>query len=177
MTITIRQENNKDYSITEEVVKKAFLNEEMSDQQEHILVKKLRQADAFVPELSLVAVGQDDKIIGHVLLTKNKIANENEKFISLSLAPVSVLPNYQNKGIGRQLINEGIKRAKEIGYDSVIVLGHQDYYPKFGFKLASLWNIKAPFDVPSEVFMALELEDDALRNVQGTVQYPEAFNS
>lgn len=177
MTIIIRQEKSKDYPETEEVVKKAFLNEEMSDQQEYNLVKKLRQSAAFVPELSLVAVGTNNNIIGHVLLTENKIVNENKKFISLSLAPVSVLPDYQSEGIGRQLITEGIKRAKELGYGSIVVLGHQDYYPRFGFKPANLWDIKAPFDVPNEVFMALELEEDALENVQGIVQYPEAFNS
>ena len=63
---------------------------------------------------------------------------------ALSLAPVSVRPGFQNQGIGSQLIKEGIKRAKDGGYDILIVLGHSDYYPCFGFKPAHLWNIKAP---------------------------------
>ena len=175
MAIKIRPESNEEYSRTEEVVKKAFLNEEMSDHQEHRLVQKLRNSEAFIPELSLVAIGQHENILGHLMLTTNKIINENDTVESLSLAPVSVLPEYQYKGIGSQLIKEGIKRAKELGYKSIIVLGHPEYYPKFGFHPASFWNIKAPYDVPDEVFMALELQTDALENVQGIVQYPKAF--
>jgi len=65
--------------------------------------------------------------------------------------------------------------AKEIGFKSVIVLGHDKYYPKFGFKPASIWGIKAPFDVSDEFFMALELEDGSLRGVTGTVVYGKEF--
>jgi len=65
----------------------------------------------------------------------------------LALAPVSVLPDYQNKGIGSKLILQGLKISKEIGFKSIIVLGYETYYPRFGFKSASKWGIKAPFDV------------------------------
>lgn len=176
MEITISQELREDYSTTERVIKKSFLNEEMSDQQEHILVKKLRNSEAFIPELSLVALNQNQKIVGHLMLTINKIINKNTKARSLSLAPVSVLPSFQNKGIGTRLIKEALKRAKELGYESIIVLGHPDYYSKFDFQPASFWDIKAPYDIPDEVFMALELADSALEDVQGVVKYPEAFN-
>lgn len=74
------------------------------------------------------------------------------------------------------LMNRGLEKAKEFGYTSVIVLGHPDYYPRFGFTPASLWGIEAPFDVPEEAFMALELEKDAFKNVSGVVQYSEAFS-
>ncbi|MDQ0242938.1 putative N-acetyltransferase YhbS [Bacillus fengqiuensis] len=94
----------------------------------------------------------------------------------MALAPVSVVPEYQKKGIGSQLIHTALKNAKERGYHSVIVLGHKSYYPKFGFKTASSWNIKAPFEVPDEVFMALELTADSLKNVQGVVHYSKAFS-
>lgn len=175
MTIKIRQEVKKDYPKTEETVRKSFQNETMSDQQEHGLVKKLRASTAFIPELSLVAVDELDNIVGYILLTNNKIMTENGAIDSLSLAPLAVLPEVQNQGIGTQLMQEGIKRAKEKNYDSIIVLGHQKYYSKFGFKPADLWKIKAPFDVPAEAFMALELTDNALKNISGTVQYPAAF--
>ncbi|MEH7254922.1 N-acetyltransferase, partial [Neobacillus niacini] len=69
-----------------------------------------------------------------------------------------------------------LKKAKEIGFHSVIVLGHKDYYPRFGFKQASFWGIKSPFEVPDEVFMALELTDNALEHVQGVVQYSKAIS-
>ena len=93
----------------------------------------------------------------------------------MALAPVSIAPEHQKKGIGSLLIHTALKRAKEIGYESVIVLGHQDYYPKFGFKSASLWNIQAPFKVADEVFMACELTDKSLENVQGVVLYSKPF--
>ena len=68
-----------------------------------------------------------------------------------------------------------VRKAKELGYGSVIVLGHSEYYPKFGFKKASEWNIKAPFEVPDEAFMAVELSENALQGIEGVVQYSSAF--
>ncbi|MEH7225270.1 N-acetyltransferase [Bacillus sp. JJ1566] len=171
----IRQERPEDFRETEEVVRKAFLNEEYSNKTEHFLVNRVRKSDAFIPELSLIAVNQDDEIIGHILISKIRIVDGERSFDSLALAPVSVIPEYQHRGIGSQLIRAALNEAKELGYQSVIVLGHQDYYPRFGFKQANLWNIKAPFEVPNEVFMALELVEGSLENVQGVVQYSEAF--
>jgi predicted N-acetyltransferase YhbS len=176
MEIFIRQELTEDNSQTEEVVKRAFLDEEYSDKKEHILVNRIRKTDAFISELSLVALNQDQDIVGHVLLSKIKIADGDKAVDSLALAPVSVLPDYQNKGIGSQLIRVALKKAKEVGFHSVIVLGHKDYYPRFGFKQADLWNIRAPFEVPSEFFMALELVENSLENVQGIVHYSKAFS-
>lgn len=176
MEILIRQELTEEYNKTEEIVKRAFLNEEYSDKKEHILVNKIRKSDEFIPELSLVVLNQGKEIIGHILLSKIKIIDGDNVIDSLALAPVSVVPEYQKKGIGTQLIHAALKRAKELGYYSVIVLGHKNYYPKFGFQPASLWNIQAPFEVPDEVFMALELTDHALKNVQGVVHYSKAFS-
>lgn len=173
MDIKIRQEQTNDYSKTEEVVKEAFLDEPFSDGKEHKLVSGLRQCEAFVPELSLVAIDKD--IVGHVLLSKIEIVNEKESVQSLALAPVSVTKAYQRKGVGKKLITESLKRAQELGYESVIVLGHEKYYPNFGFKRASLWGIKAPFDVPDEVFMAMELKEGILKDVNGVVRYSKAF--
>jgi predicted N-acetyltransferase YhbS len=173
MKIRVRQESARDYPSTERVIKNAFANVEISDKTEHEMVARLRRSETFVPALSLVAV--DEEIVGHILLTKVIINNENLATESLALAPVSVLPNYQNKGVGKLLMKEALKMAKELNFKSVIVLGHPTYYPKFGFKPASLWGIKAPFDVPDEVFMALELKGNALSGVSGVVEYPRAF--
>ncbi|MFS0575038.1 N-acetyltransferase [Sporosarcina sp. 179-K 3D1 HS] len=176
MDILIRQELPTEYYTTEEIIKKAFLAEEYSDKREHLLVNRIRKSDAFIPELSLVALNQGKDVIGHILLSKIKIIDGNNAVDSLALAPVSVTPEYQKKGIGSQLIHAALENAKDLGYRSVIVLGHKDYYPKFGFKQASLWNIQAPFEVPDEVFMALELIENALENVQGVVHYSKAFS-
>ncbi|OAJ73820.1 GCN5 family acetyltransferase [Brevibacillus sp. SKDU10] len=175
MEILIRPELTEEYNTTEDIIKRAFLNEEYSDKKEHLLVNRIRKSDAFIPELSLVALNQAKDIIGHILLSKIKIVGGDNAVDSLALAPVSVAPEYQKKGIGSKLIHAALKSAKELGYHSVIVLGHKDYYPKFGFKPASLWNIQAPFEVPDEVFMALEITDNSLENVQGVVHYSKAF--
>jgi putative acetyltransferase len=90
---------------------------------------------------------------------------------------MAVSPGFQNKGIGGQLINKGLDNARELGYRSVIVVGHENYYPKFGFVPAQKWNIKAPFDVPANVFMGIELVEDGLKNVEGTVVYPKEFEA
>lgn len=175
MDIIIRPELNTEYNKTEEIIQKAFLNEEYSDKKEHLLVNRIRKSDAFIPELSLVALNQGEDVIGHILLSKIKIKDGDIEVDSLALAPVSVTPEYQKKGIGSQLIHAALKNAKDLGYRSVIVLGHKDYYPKFGFKPASFWHIQAPFEVPDEVFMALELTPNSLEKVQGVVHYSKAF--
>lgn len=175
MDIVIRQERQEDYNKTEDMVKRAFEQAEFSDKKEHFLVQRLRGSDAFIPELSLVAIDEKKEIVGHLLLTNIKIVNQDEEHASLTLAPVSVAPEYQSKGIGSALIREAIKRAKELGHTSIMVLGHKDYYPKFGFKPADQWNISPPFPVPAEIFMALELKGDSLLHIQGTVVYPKEF--
>ncbi|MDT3496143.1 N-acetyltransferase [Bacillus toyonensis] len=171
--VTIRQEQKNDYRKTEEVVKEAFLNEEFSDKKEHELVKRIRECDAFIPELSIVAV--DKEIVGHIMLSKITIEQGGTTADSLALAPVSIAPSHQKKGIGGKLITATLEKAKELGYGSVVVLGHPEYYPKFGFERASQWNIKAPFEVPDEVFMVMELRENTLQGVEGIVQYSSAF--
>ncbi len=176
MNFTIRQEVEADYLITEQVIQKAFETAEMTDYNEHHLVARLRKSDAFIPEFSLVAIDpKTDAIIGHILLTKISIQGENQTHESLALAPVSVLPEQQQKGIGQALIQAAIQAAQNAGHQSIIVLGHASYYPKFGFKPTTNWNIQAPFDVPVEALMALELQDDALKEVSGTIVYSKAF--
>ena len=174
MNKTIRQETERDSKLSEYVVEKAFRDAEYSDHKEQFLVRRLRKSDAFVPELSLVGE-VDGEIVGHIMFTKLLIKNDEKEYELLALAPVSVLPEYQNKGIGSMLIIEGLKIAEEFGFKSVIVLGHDKYYPRFGFKPANIWDIKAPFDVPNESFMALELESGSLVGVTGIAIYPKEF--
>ncbi|PGK37531.1 GNAT family N-acetyltransferase [Bacillus anthracis] len=171
--VTIRQEQKNDYRKTEEVVKEAFLHEEFSDKKEHELVRRIRECDVFIPELSIVAI--DEEIVGHIMLSKITIEQDGTSEESLALAPVSVARGHQKKGIGGKLIAYALEKAKDLGYGSVVVLGHSEYYPKFGFKKASEWNIKAPFEVPEEVFMVKELTENSLRGVEGIVQYSSAF--
>jgi predicted N-acetyltransferase YhbS len=171
----IRQERKTDYHRIEQVIIKAFENIEMSDQTEHKLVTKLRNTGGYIPELALVAV-KDGEVVGYILLTKVQINKGKHAVTSLALAPVSVLPRQQNQGIGKKLVDDALQYAKRLGFQSVIVLGHPDYYVKFGFAPASRFDIQAPFEVPDDAFMALELEKGALENVSGVVHYPAAFS-
>lgn len=170
----IRQEENRDHQKVFHLIEEAFRNMGHSDHQEQFLVERLRKSDAFIPELSIVAE-IDDKIVGHILFTKITIENDSESFDSLALAPISVKPDFQNKGIGSQLITFGHIIAKELGYHSVILIGHENYYPKFGYEKCSNFGISFPFDIPEENGMALELVEDGLKNVTGIVKYPKEF--
>ena len=175
MEIIIRKEEPKDYKEVFKLIEKAFESEQMSNHKEQFLVERLRKSNAFVPELSLVAE-IENKIVGHILLTKLKIKNGQDTFDSLALAPVSVLPEFQGKGIGGKLIIKSHKTAKELGYKSIILLGHEKYYPKFGYKQADRFDIELPFEVPKENCMAIELVENGLNEVSGIVEYPKEFN-
>lgn len=170
----IRQEREVDYQITKKLVEEAFKKVDHSDHQEHLLVERLRKSDAFIDQLSLVTEINGD-IVGHIMFTKIIIKNDDNIFESLALAPVSVLPPYQGQGFGTSLINEGLRIAKKLDFKSVVVLGDNKFYSRFGFKPASNWGIKAPFEVIDEYFMALELEFGGLENIRGTVVYGKEF--
>ena len=101
--------------------------------------------------------------------------NVNTSFDSLALAPVSVHPDFQNKGIGSALIKEAHKRAKALGFQSIILVGHADYYPRFGYELTSKYGIKLPFPAPEESCMIIELNENGLKDVSGTVEYSKPF--
>ncbi|MGJ7033099.1 GNAT family N-acetyltransferase [Niabella hirudinis] len=172
MDVLIREEHSADVNAISDVNEEAFGRAEEAN-----LVDLLRNSNAFVPKLSLVAE-KDGEIIGHVLFTKIKIIDSlNHCFESLALAPIAVRTAFQGQGIGAALIRTGLNKAREIGYLSVIVLGHETYYPRFGFQPASRWNIQAPFDVPDEAFMAVELVEFGLKNVSGIVMYAKEFEA
>lgn len=173
--INIRKEVANDHKAVFKLIKKAFASEAVSDHKEQFLVERLRKSAAFIPELSLVAE-VNREIVGHILLTKIKIKNETSEFGSLALAPVSVLPSFQGKGIGGKLITTAHQQAKALGYQSIVLLGHETYYPKFGYQQADNYGIKLPFDVPKENCMVIELVENGLNGAYGVVEYPQAFN-
>lgn len=167
--MNIRTEQPADQQAVYDVVKRAFETAAHRDGNEQALVNALRDSDAFIPELSLVAE-QGGKIVGHILFTKVQIGTQQ----ALALAPLSVLPEYQRQGIGSALISEGHKRAALLGYSYSVVLGSETYYPRMGYVTARTWGILPPFDVPDENFMAYRLREDA-PEVSGIVRYAAAF--
>ncbi|WP_326984740.1 N-acetyltransferase [Chryseobacterium sp. MYb264] len=178
--ISLRPEEEKDKEKVLQIIEEAFRNVENSDHQEHVLVENLRKSQDFIPELSIVAdfVNDDtgeEELVGHILFTKVTIENGSASFESLALAPVSVKPEYQNQGIGGHLIAFGHVIAQELGFKSVVLVGHEKYYPKFEYRKATDFGITFPFDVPEENGMAVELIEDGLKGVNGMVKYPKEF--
>ena len=143
--ITIREETINDIGFVHEINVLAF---EQPD--EANLVDKLRARCAEI--LSLVAI-RDDKVAGHILFSPVTIESDDNRAVGMGLGPMAVSPEYQNQGIGSTLIRYGLDRLKDGGCEFVVVLGHSDYYPKFGFVPASEYNVRCKWDVPDEVFM------------------------
>lgn len=174
-TFNIRKENPSDHHWVTELTEKAFESLEISDHNEGQLVVNLRKAPAFIEELSLVAE-LNEQVVGHILFTPILIDNGDQHFHSLVLAPVSVLPEFQKQGIGGALIRAGHQKALDLGFQSVILIGHPEYYPRFGYKPASGWGIHTLIPLPSDdVFMAVELTDGGLTGVSGMVIFPPEF--
>ena len=129
--LLIRQETDSDLDAVYTLIQTAFATSEHSDGTEQDLVVALRSSDAFIPELALVAVA-DAKIVGYIMFTKASAGGQT----LLVLAPLAVLPDYQQHGIGSALIREGHRIAKELGYGYISVLGSDTYYPRFGYQPA-----------------------------------------
>lgn len=175
MVIRIRQEQNEDCLAVSDLIEAAFADMQQSDHQEHLLVKRLHGSDTFVPQLSLVAETDDERIVGYILLTKVEIVSETCAETSLAVAPLAVLPGFQKRGIGGMLLMEAHKRAASLGFGTAVVLGHKEYYPRFGYRKAIDFGIEFPFDVPHELCMIAELIPHAADGLSGMVRYPDVF--
>jgi putative acetyltransferase len=141
--------------------------------QEADLVDKLRENCA--NSLSLVAL-EDGRLVGHILFTPITIDGKEHEPAAMGLAPMAVLPDFQRRGIGSALLNEGMATLKKEGCPLVIVLGHPDYYPRFGFQPASLFGIKCQWEVPDEAFMVIFLQQDKGQELSGTAEYRLEFS-
>ena len=166
--ITIRLEKSDDIPLVYSVLEQAFNRDA-----EAKLADKLRQACA--DHLSLVAE-ENGVIVGHIMFTPVLIKND-KNIQGMGLAPMAVLPERQHQGIGTQLVKSGLQILKEKGCPFVIVLGHPEYYPRFGFQPASRLNIKSQWEgVPDAAFMILVMDDKATLNVSGIATFREEFS-
>jgi putative acetyltransferase len=166
--ITIRHEKPEDTPLIYSVIEQTFKRTA-----EAVLTDKLRHACA--EHLSLVAE-DNGTIAGHIMFTPVLIKNGKE-IQGMGLAPMAVLPARQRRGIGTLLIKSGLQILQENGCPFVIVLGHPDYYPRFGFQPASRFNIKSQWEgVPDEAFMILVMDEEAMRNVSGIALFRDEFN-
>jgi putative acetyltransferase len=167
--VSIRPETIADRPAVYELIHAAFTREN-----EARLVESLRGTPAFIPELSLVA-HDGTRPVAHILFTRIVVRDGGEIREALALAPLAVLPELQKRGFGSALVRHGLAAARELGHRVVIVLGHPDYYPRFGFVPAPPLGIHPPFAARSEAFMALALQPGALQSFRGRVEYPPEF--
>jgi putative acetyltransferase len=165
----VRPEQREDFDAIRRVHERAF-NPSPAEAQ---LVELLRDDDVHVPELCLVATGDDGAVAGHLFFSRARIEHGPR---ILALAPMAVLPERQRSGAGSALVVEALRRAAETPFPLVVVVGHPDYYPRFGFEPAAPLGLIAPFEVPAEAWMAHRLPAYSA-DARGTVLYPEAFAS
>lgn len=165
MSVDIREERSEDIAAIRELNKLAFGGNEEAD-----IVDALRSNGAAM--LSLVAT-VEERVVGHILYSPIFVGGQ---FAGAALGPMSVLPENQRQGIGSKLVEAGNRKLKDTGCPFVIVLGHPEYYPRFGFSPASAHGVKCEWEVPDNVFMLLILDREGAQGVSGLAQYRHEFS-
>lgn len=167
INITIRDEAPQDLEAVYTVNEQAFGAEAEAE-----LVNLLRSNGKAV--ISLVA-DANGMIVGHILFSPVTVEPPRANWNGLGLAPLAVSPEWQRQGIGKELVKHGIERCRSLGIELVVVLGHPEYYPKFGFQKASDFGITNEYQA-DEAFMVLELVPGTLQRSGGLVKYAPEFN-
>lgn len=167
MDIELRREQPADYSETENVTREAFWNHYSPACNEHYLLHIMRDCSAFVPELDVVAVC-DGKIVGNVVYMKSVIRADNgNSYEVLSLGPISVLPEYQRKGIGGRMIEYTRDIARRMGFAAILLCGDPDYYSRQGFLSAETFGIRTEDDMYADALQVYPLSERAMSGMKG----------
>ena len=167
MDIELRREQSSDYSETENVTREAFWNHYSPACSEHYLLHIMRDCPAFVPELDVVAVC-DGKIVGNVVYMKSVIRADNgNSYEVLSLGPISVLPEYQRKGIGVRTIEYTRDIARRMGFAAILLCGGPDYYSRQGFLSAETFGIRTEDDMYADALQVCPLSERAMSGMKG----------
>ena len=164
----IRPETPADFAAIRYINQEAFGQAAEAD-----LIERLRVRGQLV--LSLVAEA-DGQLVGHIAFSPVGVEVNPATVAVAGLAPMAVLPAHQRGGVGSLLVKTALAQCHVLGYDAIVVLGHPDYYPRFGFVPASRFGLRCEFEVPDEVFMAQELRPNALAECAGLVRYQSEFN-
>lgn len=169
MDLNIRVETEKDFREVEELTREAFWDVYAPGCTEHFMLYRLRHAAEFIPQLSLVAETQG-RIAGHIAYTHSYILHaDGARTPLLCFGPVSVLPEYQGKGIGGALIRASFEKAKALGHKAVCIMGNPLYYRRFGFRCAERYDLQTAGGKYAAAMMALELQPGALPDKGGRV--------
>ena len=167
MDIELRREQSSDYSETENVTREAFWNHYSPACSEHYLLHIMRDCPSFVPELDVVAVC-DGKIVGNVVYMKSVIRADNgNSYEVLSLGPISVLPEYQRKGIGGRMIEYTRDIARRMGFAAILLCGDPDYYSRQGFLSAETFGIRTEDDMYADALQVCPLCENAMSGMKG----------
>ena len=176
MEITLRKEIESDYRRVEQVTREAFWNLYVPGCCEHYLAHVMRDHKDFIPDLDYVALA-DNQIVGNIMYTKSKIVNEKEESIeTITFGPVSVLPEYQRKGIGSSLIQHTIQKAKEKDHKAIVIYGNPKNYCKHGFKSSKDYNVSTMEGKYPYSLLVLELEEGAFNNHSWRYQESDVYN-
>jgi virginiamycin A acetyltransferase len=171
--IKLRREESADYRAVEKITYEAFKTAPHADGGEALLAHKLRGISAFVPELDFVAEIAGN-VVGNIMYTKSRIVKDGGtgkdsggEWETLTFGPVSVLPAYQGRGVGSALIRRTLEAARAMGFRAVLIFGHEEYYPRFGFEDAAKYGVATADGQNFPAFMALPLYAGALDGVSG----------
>lgn len=173
----IRKSTESDLNDVLHVEKQAFGNDKGSEIAE--LVNELMSDPSAMPVLSLLAVNDDDRAVGHILFTTVRLAETEDSVSAAILAPLAVIPDAQNQGVGGQLIREGLRLLSESGCDLVFVLGHPGYYPRYGFRPAGVMGFDAPYPIPeknADAWMVQELRSGVIGSIRGKIICADALD-
>lgn len=177
MKLQIRNTQKYDYRIVEEITRKAFWNLHIPGCDEHFLAYNLRKHPDYIPELDFVAV-LDREVIGNIMYSTSYLLNhDNHKLATITFGPVSILPDYQRKGFGSEMISYSIEAAKQNGHSAIIIYGNPNEYCKFGFKGSRSFNIATPEGKYPCGLLVKELKDNMLSNDNWRYFESEVYSS
>lgn len=175
MNIELRPTEEKDHRRTEEVTREAFWNVYAPGCDEHLLLHRLREKQEFIGLLDFVAL-HDGAIVGNIVYAEAKITgSDGKEHKAATLGPVSVLPEYQNRGIGGKLITHTARLAKEMGYPAIVIYGDPEYYKRFGFRLSKTYGITDRDGKYPAAMQILELYPGALSGIEGRYDYGDTY--
>ena len=174
MTLVLRLEERRDHRAVEVLTRDAFWGSSGPRCDEHLLVRRLRSAPSFLPELDVVAE-EDGELVGHVVYSRAWVQGPQARHEVLTFGPLSVRPAHQGRGVGSALMRHTLARATRLGHRAVVVYGHPDYYPRFGFVRASSVGITAPGGATFDALMAVALTRGGLDGVTGEFHEDPVF--
>ncbi|MCG8698078.1 MAG: N-acetyltransferase [Bacteroidales bacterium] len=175
MDLRFRQTYTNEFYQTEFLTRETFWNLYNPGCTEHFILHNLRQSDAYIKQLDLVVL-QEDNIVGHIISTRAKVVdNEGTSHEALCVGPFAIDSKFQSKGIGTQLMNYLIKESKKLGFKGIVLFGNPHYYSRFGFKNAKEYHIATKDGMNFDAFMVLELQEKGLTHAQGKFFEDKAF--